>query len=79
MQNDAEVSVFSHFFNLKAFSKDFADHIMATAYKIHIDPSHVGLLGYKHDEATASKLSELLQKDLEVLRALLLRNLCVLH
>lgn len=39
---------------------------MATAYKIQIDPSRVGLLGYKHNEAAAAKLSELLQKDLDV-------------
>ncbi|UKZ69485.1 uncharacterized protein TrAtP1_010491 [Trichoderma atroviride] len=38
---------------------------MATAYKIQIDPSRVGLLGYKHNEAAAAKLSELLQKDLD--------------
>ncbi|KAL6702194.1 hypothetical protein J3F84DRAFT_357031 [Trichoderma pleuroticola] len=37
---------------------------MATAYRIQIDPSRIGLLGYKHDKAVAAKLSELLQKDL---------------
>lgn len=39
---------------------------MATAYNIHIDPSRIGLLGYKHNKAAAAKLSELLQKDLDV-------------
>lgn len=43
---------------------------MATAYRIQIDPSRIGLLGYKHNEAAAAKLSELLQKDLDV------SNLC---
>ncbi|PON26592.1 HypA protein [Trichoderma gamsii] len=38
---------------------------MATAYKIQIDPNRVGLLGYKHNETAAAKLSELLQKDLD--------------
>lgn len=39
---------------------------MATAYRIQIDPSRIGLLGYKHNKAAADKLSELLQKDLDV-------------
>ncbi|KAL6789207.1 hypothetical protein J3E68DRAFT_444045 [Trichoderma sp. SZMC 28012] len=38
---------------------------MATAYRIKIDPSRIGLLGYKYNEAAAAKLSELLQKDLD--------------
>jgi hypothetical protein len=47
-------------------AKNYAHNNMATAYKILIDPSRVGLLGYKHNEAAAAKLSELLQKDLDV-------------
>ncbi|KAM0449882.1 hypothetical protein ACHAO4_007184 [Trichoderma viride] len=47
---------------------------MATAYKIQIDPSRVGLLGYKHNEAAAAKLSELLQKDLDMAH-----HLCTLY
>lgn len=39
---------------------------MATAYRIQIDPSRIGLLRYKHNKAAAAKLSELLQKDLDV-------------
>ena len=39
---------------------------MATAFKIQINPNHAGLLGYKYEEAAAAKLSELLQRDLEV-------------
>ena len=41
---------------------------MATSYKIQVDPGHCGLMGYKCDEAAATKVSELLQKDLEVRR-----------
>jgi hypothetical protein len=39
---------------------------MATAYRIKIDPSRVGLLGYKHNKAAVAKLSKLLQKDLDI-------------
>lgn len=41
---------------------------MATSYKIQIDPDNCGLMGYKCDEVAATKVSELLQKDLVVRR-----------
>lgn len=34
--------------------------------RYRLTQSRVGLLGYKHNEAAAAKLSELLQKDLDV-------------
>lgn len=37
-----------------------------TPYKIHISPDNTGLLGLKQTEDASKKVSELLQKDLEV-------------
>ena len=37
-----------------------------TPYQIHISPQNTGLLGVKQTESAARKVSELLQKDLEV-------------
>ncbi|KAH8772633.1 HypA protein [Diaporthe sp. PMI_573] len=39
---------------------------MATAHKIHISPENTGLWGVKQTDEVANKVSELLQKDLEV-------------
>lgn len=39
---------------------------MATAYKVKVSASDTGLLKFKQDEATAQKVSDLLQQDLEV-------------
>lgn len=39
---------------------------MATAHKIHINPENTGLWGVKQTDDVANKLTELLQKDLEV-------------
>lgn len=39
---------------------------MATAHKIHISPENTGLWGVKQTDDVANKLTELLQKDLEV-------------
>jgi hypothetical protein len=39
---------------------------MATAYQINVPVGDTGLLGVKQTESSASKVSELLQKDLEV-------------
>jgi hypothetical protein len=38
---------------------------MATAYQINVPVGDTGLLGVKQTESSASKVSELLQKDLE--------------
>ncbi|KAF4464071.1 hypothetical protein FALBO_9102 [Fusarium albosuccineum] len=38
---------------------------MATAFKIHVEPKDAGLLGMKLGENEASKVTELLQKDVE--------------
>ncbi|KAI9898266.1 hypothetical protein N3K66_006626 [Trichothecium roseum] len=38
---------------------------MATAYKVKVSASDTGLLKFKQDEATAQKVSDLLQQDLE--------------
>ncbi|KAL7955685.1 hypothetical protein V8C34DRAFT_326934 [Trichoderma compactum] len=53
--------------------KSCAHNNMATAYKIQIDPSRIGLLGYKHNKAAAAKLSKL-QKDLDMVH-----HLCTLY
>jgi hypothetical protein len=39
---------------------------MATAHQIVIPATDTGLLKFPQDDATAAKVSELLQKDLEV-------------
>jgi len=39
---------------------------MASSTKIHISPDDTGLLGLKQTEDASRKVSELLQKDLEV-------------
>lgn len=39
---------------------------MATAYRIHVPAQDTGLLKVEQDEATAAKVTELLQRDLEV-------------
>ncbi|VUC34976.1 unnamed protein product [Clonostachys rosea] len=39
---------------------------MATAHHIHVRPADSGILAIKQDEDTAAKISDLLQKDLEV-------------
>lgn len=39
---------------------------MATAYKVHITPENTGLWGIRQSDEAANKLTELLQKDLEV-------------
>lgn len=43
---------------------------MATAHHIHVRPAESGILAVKQDEETAAKVSDLLQKDLEVLKVL---------
>lgn len=39
---------------------------LITPYHIHISPDNTGLLGLKQTEEASKKVSELLQKDLEV-------------
>ena len=39
---------------------------MATSLRINISPDNSGLLGVKQTDASASKVTELLQEDLEV-------------
>lgn len=39
---------------------------MGSAFKISVPADNSGLLGYKQDRAAAAKVSELLQRDLEV-------------
>jgi hypothetical protein len=39
---------------------------MATAHNVHVRPAESGILAIKQDEETAAKVSDLLQKDLEV-------------
>ena len=47
--------------------RNFATAIeMATPYKIHVKPGETGLLQFDQDEHTATLISRLLQKDLEV-------------
>jgi hypothetical protein len=38
----------------------------SSPYQIHISPNNTGLLGLKQTEEASKKVSELLQKDLEV-------------
>jgi hypothetical protein len=39
---------------------------MATPHRIQVQPADTGILNFNQDEAAASKVSELLQQDLEV-------------
>lgn len=39
---------------------------MATPHRIQVQPADTGLLKFNQDEAAASKVSDLLQQDLEV-------------
>lgn len=47
---------------------------MATAHIIQITPDNTGLWKIQQDEASAKKASELLQEDLEVGRALIIKR-----
>jgi hypothetical protein len=40
--------------------------VTGTPYRIHISPENTGLLKVKQTEEASNKVSELLQKDLEV-------------
>lgn len=41
---------------------------MATPFQIQVEPQNSGLLGFKVGQSEASKVTDLLQKDLEVLQ-----------